>query len=118
MIIRFIKPDVTANSAKLTVHKTGKLGLSKGAMELLNTAKNRFVRFGFGEDDQLLMEVSHDAKENSFPIGKAGDYDYINARTMLDELGVDYMAKQTIIYDIKKTAEEGFFRLHQRVIKK
>ncbi|MBD8018123.1 hypothetical protein [Kaistella pullorum] len=118
MIIRFIKPDATGGSAKLTVHKTGKLGLSKGAMEMLNTERNRFVRFGFGEDEQLLMEVSPDAKENTFPIGKAGQYDYINARAMLEELGVDYMAKQTVIYDIKKTTEEGLFRLHQRVIKK
>lgn len=118
MIIRFIKPDPRGGSAKLTVHKTGKLGLSKGAMELLNTGRNRFVRFGFGEQDELLMQMCETAMENSFPVGRAGEYDYISARTMLDELGVDYTAKETIIYDIKKTPEDGIYRLHQRVIKK
>ena len=118
MIIRFIKPDASGASAKLTVHKTGKLGLSKGAMEMIDTARNRFVRFGFDEKEQLMMEVLDAAKENSFQISKAGEYDYINAKTMVEELGVDYTARNTVIYDIKKTSEKGIFRLQERIIKK
>lgn len=118
MIVRFLKPDSNIGSAKLTVHKTGKLGLSKGAMEMLNTKRNRFVRFGFDDIGQLMMEVSENAKENSFQIARAGLYDYINAKTMLEELGIDYTTKHTVIFDIKKTNDKATFRLNERIIKK
>ena len=118
MIVRFLKPDTNNGSAKLTVHKTGKLGLSKGAMEMLNTRRNRYVRFGFDDIGQLMMEVSESAKENSFQIAKAGEYDYINAKSMLEELGIDYTTPHTVIFDIKKTTEKTTFRLQERIIKK
>lgn len=118
MIVKFIKPEQTASNAKLTVHKTGKLGFSRGAMELLNTADNRFARFGYDEQDQLLMEVSATEQENSFAISKAGEYDYMNAKHLLEELGVDYTAPHTTIFDIKKTPEKNIYKLAERIIKK
>lgn len=118
MIVKYINADHTASNAKLTVHKTGKLGLSKGAMQLLQTDVNRFVRFGYDKDEQLVMEVSATEHDNSFAINKAGDYDYMNAKHLLEELGVDYTAPYTTIFDIRKTSEKGFYRLTQRVIKK
>ncbi|WP_417431110.1 hypothetical protein [Halpernia sp.] len=118
MIVRFLKPSHFSGTAKLTVHKTGKLGFSKGAMELLQTKKNRFVRFGFDEKEQLLLEVSSYEVENSFPVYKAGDYDYINAKSMLDDLGVDYAGRDTTIFDLKKLQEKDLYRLIERTIKK
>lgn len=118
MIVRFITPNQTANNAKLTVHKTGKLGFSKGAMELLNTNENRFARFGFDEEENLLMEISHTEKENSFHINKAGNYDYMNAKHLLEELGIDYTAAHTTIFDIRKTPEKHVYKLTERIIKK
>lgn len=118
MIIKFIKPEQAANNAKLTVHKTGKLGFSRGAMELLNTTVNRFARFGHDEQDQLLMEVSEKEQENSFQISKAGEYDYMNAKHLLEELNVDYTAPHTTIFDLKKTSEKNIFKLTERIIKK
>lgn len=118
MIVRFLKPDSSGGTPKLTVHKTGKLGFSKGAMDLLNTARNRFARFGFDDQDDLLMEVSDAVQESSFPISKAGEYDYINAKTMLEDLGIDYTGQNTVIFDLKRTADKTTFRLKQRIIKK
>lgn len=118
MIVRFLKPSNHSGTAKLTVHKTGKLGFSKGAMELLHTQKYRFVRFGFDEKEQLLLEISAQEQENCFPVFKAGDYDYINAKAMLDDLGIDYTAPTTTIFDLKKTTEKGFFKLTERNIKR
>lgn len=118
MILRFINPGSSSGAAKLTVHKTGKLGFSKGAMELLNTKKNRYVRFGFDEEDNLFLQAMEQNAEYTLPISKAGSYDYINAKAMLDELGIDYTAADTTIFDIRKTSEKGVYRLTQRVIKK
>lgn len=118
MIIRFIDPGMGTGSAKLTVHKSGKFGFSKGAMDLLNTRKNRFVRFGFDEDDNFMMQAMPSEAEHTMPINKAGDYDYLNAKGLLDELGIDYTAAHTTIFDIKKTSENGLYRLVERTIKK
>ena len=44
--LNFIKPKETYGSVKLTVHKTGKLGFSKNAIELLEIEKQN-LRFCF-----------------------------------------------------------------------
>jgi hypothetical protein len=48
----------------------------------------------------------------------AGDYYYINAKTLLEDLEVDYKSDDTTIYDIRKTDKENIYKLQKRVIKK
>lgn len=42
MELNFIKPKETVTIAKITIHKTGKMGFSKGAIDLLNIESNGY----------------------------------------------------------------------------
>ena len=118
MQIRIIKPKETATPAKITVHKTGKLGFSKGAMELLELGTYRFAKFGFDEDNKLCILMFKDADEETFSIAKAGAYFYITAKTLLQDLKIDFKSANTTIFDIMKTEEPHIFRLSTRVLTK
>ena len=118
MKIRILKPKETHAPAKITVHKTGKLGFSKGAMELLNLNKYKFAKFGFDENDQLVILMFSQADDETFNIAKAGAYYYINAKSLLQDLDIDYTSEDTTIFDIRRMDEENHYRLVKRVIKK
>ena len=118
MKIRILKPKETAAVAKMTVHKTGKLGFSRGAMEMMNIDEYRFAKFGFDENDRLCVLMFKEADDETFHIAKAGAYYYISARTLLQDLEVDYTSDDTTIFDIRKSAEPDIYYLAKRVIKK
>lgn len=118
MELRIIKPKESNAPAKITVHKTGKLGFSRGAMEMLRLEECRYAKFGYDESENLCIVMTAEADEETFAVAKAGQYYYINARTLLQELGVDYTAPATTIFDIRRTGEPHIYRLAQRILKK
>ena len=118
MQLKIIKPKEANAITKITVHKTGKLGFSKGAMEMLSLEENKFTKFGHDEYDNFYIIMCKESDEETFNVSKAGDYYYINAKTLLEDLEVDYKSDDTTIYDIRKTDKENIYKLQKRVIKK
>ncbi len=125
MNIVFFKPKKENESIKVTIQKTGKLGFSKGASKLLDLENNKYCKIGRLDkdigNDILYMGVSKGEDEHAYKISKAGNYYYIKARLLLEELGIDYKNKSlTVIYDISEEKIENliYFKLIKRVIEK
>lgn len=123
----FIEPKENDRIAKLTVHKSGKLGLSKGAMDLLEVENNKYCKFAHNnnesnkEDKDLYMFLYKQNDGASFSISKAGEYYYIKAKSLLIDLDIDYIdVTKTIIFDVHPIEYEGetIYKLKKRIIKK
>lgn len=126
-VFEFIEPKENGKIAKLTVHKSGKLGLSKGAMDLLDTENNKYCKFANNntdsnkEDKDLYMFLFKENDGASFSISKAGEYYYIKAKSLLIDLDIEYEnTSETIIFDIYPMEYEGetIYKLKKRIIKK
>lgn len=125
MALKFFKPKENSGVNKVTVHKTGKLGFSKGASDLLEIQKYKFCKIGQIEDaegnDVLFMVMCKEKEEYTYNISKAGDYYYIKASQLLNDLEIDYKNEETTtIYDIEKNNIDGqeLFKLKKRVLEK
>lgn len=125
MELEFFKPKEGAGSNKITIHKTGKLGFSKGASDLMNIENNRYCKIAKSPDiqgnEELFMLICEEKDDYTYGISKAGDYFYVKAKQLLSELGINYRnADETIIYDIEKKNINGevVFRLVKRVLHK
>ena len=123
MKLKFIKAEDLDRNAKGTVHTSGKLGFSSDAMSLLGLDEKKFIAFATNEEDKtdenLYAVVYGSAQEGAFKINKAGEYFYVNTKSMFEALGIDYKNVK-IIYDIIKTEYEGepLFKMLKREIKK
>ena len=125
MELNFFKPKESTGTYKLTVHKTGKLGFSKAASDLLDLKRNKYCKIGEGKGEDgsasLFMVISKEKDEFTYSISKAGDYYYLKANQLLTDLGVDYKDNDvTIIYDLEKKKIEGntLYKLNKRIIEK
>lgn len=123
--LNFIIPREGDGSTKLTVHKSGKLGFSKSAIELMNVDEYRYCKFAFNEgienDENIYMVLNKESDEFSFSISKAGEYYYIKAKNFLSDLKIDYTDdSKTYIFDIYKMDHEELiiYKLKKRIIKK
>jgi len=123
--IDFFKPKESDRNAKVTVHKTGKLGFSKSASDIMDLANRRYCKIGKdtnGEGNKVLyMVVQTNKDEYSYKISKAGNYFYLKAKQLLIDLGVNYQDdNSTVIYDIVPVnlEEKEYFKLTKRVIEK
>jgi hypothetical protein len=123
--IDFFKPKESDRNAKLTVHKTGKLGFSKSASDIMDLANKRYCKIGKdtnGEGNKVLyMVVQTNKDEYSYKVSKAGDYFYLKAKQLLMDLGIDYKDDDsTVIYDIVPVnlEEKEYYKLTKRVIEK
>jgi hypothetical protein len=123
MKLKFIKAEDLDRNAKATVHTSGKLGFSSDAMGLLGLDENKYIAFATNEEDvndeNLYAVVYGSTQEGAFKISKAGEYFYVNTKSMFEALGIDYKNVK-IIYDIVKTQYEGdtIFKMLKREIKK
>ncbi|WP_295212553.1 hypothetical protein [uncultured Chryseobacterium sp.] len=119
MKLKILKPKESTLVSKITVHKTGKLGFSKGAMEQLELEANKFCKFGMNEEEDLFIIVSNEKDEETYNIAKAGDYYYVSAKALLeDDLNIDYKSKNTTIFDLFKTENKKIMKMVKRVISK
>ncbi len=123
MKLRFIKISETERNVKATVHTSGKLGFSSDAIKTLGIELNKSIAFAQNEDDvndNNLYAVMHEGvQEGALKISKAGEYYYVNTKSLFDAIGIDYRNTR-IIYDIVKTEYEGqpILKLLRREIKK
>ncbi len=118
MELKFYRPKEPATRAKLTVQRSGKMGFSKGAADLLDIEKYRFAKIGTNTEGELFILLQSEADDATFNIAKAGQYYYISAKGLLDEMGIDYKSPDTTIFDIQKTKTTNIYKLSKRVIKK
>jgi len=118
MKFRLIKPKDPPAIAKITVQRTGKIGFSKGAMDLLDLETNKFAKFAFDDSDDFYILMFEESDEETFNVAKAGEYNYINAKSLLEDLDIDYTSEDTTIFDIRKTEDKNVYKLNKRVIKK
>ncbi len=118
MELNFIKPKESNSIAKITVQKSGRLGFSKGAMEMLDIENNLYCKFGFNDVEELFIVMFSSGDSETFNIAKAGDYYYLQAKTLLADLGIDYKSKDTVIFDIQKSEKNNVFKMMKRVISK
>ena len=98
--------------AKATVQRTGKLGFSMEAAELLGLRDDerenerecrRIVLQEIGSNDWLAVLIDGN-DERGFRIQKGGDYYYLNMRQYFKASGIDYVNNR-VIYDITATSE-------------
>ena len=73
MNINFIKPKEINAVAKITIHKSGKMGFSRGASELLKLDVNKYAKFGFNEDNDFVIVITQESDDSTFSISKAGE---------------------------------------------
>lgn len=118
MDLTFYKQKENTSNAKLTVQKTGRLGFSKGAIEMTGIKRNTFAKFGSDNEKNMFLVLSDKEDEFSFKVSKAGEYYYINARNLLRELDIDYKSKNTFIFDLFKTDKKNIYKMNKRVIYK
>lgn len=98
--------------AKATVQRTGKLGFSMEASEMLGLRENASEIDSDGkrmilqelDDHDLLAVVVDETNERGFRIQRGGDYYYLNMRQYFKASGIDYQNNR-VIYDITATSE-------------
>lgn len=123
MRIKFIKANELRPQAKATAHQTGKLGFSSECEEYMGIKEGMGLSIGVNEEDDsdlnLYALVQDKPEEGSFKILKTGDYFYINAKLLFQELDIDFKNKR-VIFDIKKTELDdlSIFKFHRREISK
>jgi hypothetical protein len=103
MKLKFFHPDNLEKNIKATAHKTGKLGFTVDAAIKLGLGVEKSAGIAMNEEDptdkSLYVIIYPTVKEGAFKINKAGDYFYINTKTLFDNLKVDYV-KDYVVYDI------------------
>lgn len=121
MEIEFYNADNLDKNIKCSIHKSGKIGFSGNAIEKLNIGKNKSVSIGKGKNDEeldiLYMKFNKDEISGAFTINKAGEYYYINTKTLFDTIGFEYR-KERIIFDIVEieNGDEKIYKLIKRAI--
>ncbi|MBL6445383.1 hypothetical protein JMN32_03635 [Fulvivirga sp. 29W222] len=114
-------PQDTLGVVKATVHKSGKLGFSSGAIKMLGLENegHRYYKVATNkadsEDDSLYLIVASKGEEDVFKASKAGQYYYLRVKHVLDEMTVDYK-NEKVIYDIRKVEEKEikYYKLTRR----
>lgn len=110
MKLKFFDPREASKTLKATAHKNGKLGFSVDAAKKMELASGKGARIAFDEenpkDKTLYVIISSVALEDTFKIIKAGDYFYVNAKLLFEELNLDYK-NDSIVYDISEVKIDG-----------
>jgi hypothetical protein len=120
MEIKFFDSDDKYGVIKATIHKTGKLGFSSGAIKKLDIQNNRLFKIGRNsadpDDNCLYLVAVSDEDEQTYRATKAGDYYYIRINNILSEIGIDYKKEAPIIFDIQEVNESG--QLYYKLIRR
>ncbi len=120
MKLDFFNAEEIQNNAKCTIHKSGKLGFSMDAIEMLGIDETKEIGIAKGEDYEdtgnLYMKVFNEPQRGAFSVSKAGEYYYLNTKNLFNQLGLNYQ-KDKIIYDIVEAEIEGetYYKLVRRI---
>lgn len=119
MKLQKIKPPDGSSILKATIHASGKLGFSIGAIKLMNIGQKNYAQLAINTDDNsdenLYLFLKEKEDENTLKINKAGNYYYLSSKSLFDKLEIDYRKKK-IMFDIVEIEYEGekIFKLLRR----
>ncbi|MFT3903917.1 MAG: hypothetical protein QM727_12140 [Niabella sp.] len=119
MKIKFFNPNSLDRNLKATIHKSGKLGFTVDAANKMELKSSISASVGMNEDDEkdksLYIMLHDEIIDDTFRVAKAGDYYYLNLKSLFDTLRVNYK-EQSIIYDITEEVIDGkkLYKLTQR----
>jgi len=103
--IKFYNAKENSVIVKATTHKSGKIGFSTGAKNLMKLEANRYFKVGVNSDDSsdksLYLQPVQKDEEGAFTVNKAGSYYYLRVKQILDDMKVKY-EESGIIYNIKE----------------
>lgn len=110
----FFEPEDKFGAVKATVHRSGRLGFSAGAIKLIDFDTNKFFKIGRkksesdgdGKDQPLFLIPVSVEDDKTFRVLKAGDYWYLKTKRLLNQLNIDYR-NESVIYDIDEVNENG-----------
>jgi hypothetical protein len=76
----------------------------------MELASNKSAAIAMNEEDSsdrsLYIVIYPDVRNNAFRVAKAGDYYYINLKSLFDSLKVNYKT-QSVVYDITEETVDG-----------
>jgi len=119
MKLKIHAPKRAQGVIKCAIHRSGKLGFSKEAINIMELSPEKSVQIATNEenpdDTNLYLIVLENQIEEAYRIIKAGAYYYLNTKRFFDEFDVDYINKR-IIYDVIPFDFEGqkMFKLKRR----
>lgn len=121
MKLKFLDAKQFEANLKCTIQSNGKLNFSAAAIHILGMNNQKSVKFAMNEDakgaDELYIIIQDHITNDAFKVNKAGNYFYLNAKSLFDSLGFDYKA-HSIIFDIVKTEESidglALYKLNRR----
>lgn len=91
---------------KATIHSSGKLGFTADTADKLKLSPKSAIKFAQDEDDESILYLinASEPDSDSFPVNKAGNYYYVNAKGLFDHLGFDYI-NNSIMFDMADVSE-------------
>lgn len=108
MKLKFLDAKEFEANLKCTVQSNGKLNFSAAAINILALNNQKSVKFAMNEDaksgEELYVIIQDHITDDAFKVNKAGNYYYLNAKALFDNLGLDYKS-HSVIFDIVKTEE-------------
>jgi hypothetical protein len=108
MKLKFLDAKEFEANLKCTVQSNGKLNFSAAAINILGLNNKKSVKFAMDEDakgtEELYIQIQDNITDDAFKVNKAGNYYYLNAKALFDNLGLDYKS-HSVIFDIAKTEE-------------
>lgn len=122
---RIVNASGFAQNAKATVQRSGRLGLSREAAELLKVQRDGKLLISVSENGDLGCVILPPEVDDprGFRWQQASNYFSANLRPFFEKIGLDYAnTGVTTIYDIVPTDESyvGYpvFKLHKRQLKR
>lgn len=108
MKIKFLDAKQFEGTLKCTVQSNGKLNFSSSAIKAMALDNHKSVRFAYNQEgkskDELYLLIQDKITDDAFKVNKAGNYYYLNAKSLFDNLGVDYV-HHSVVFDLIKTNE-------------
>lgn len=73
---------------KATIHSSGKLGFTESTARKLRLSTTSAVKFAQDTEDEDILYLINlsEGDSDSFPVNKAGNYFYVNAKGLFDAL--------------------------------
>lgn len=108
MKLKFLNARDYEGKLKCVIQSNGKLNFSASAIRILGLNNQKSIKFALNEDekgsDDLYLIILDEITDDAFKVNKAGNYYYLNSKSLFDSLGIDYKS-QSIIFDIANTEE-------------
>lgn len=119
--IEFFESGDKYGPVKASVHKSGRLGFSAGAIKLLEIDGSKLFKIGrkkteSDSDSQVLLLIPVDTEdEYTYRPFKAGNYYYLKTKRLLNQLNIEYRS-ENVIFDIDEVNENGklYYKLHRK----